>query len=99
MKKIKVNILTVNGIINCEAYKTQYKNVVIVKNPKTGRYSITHYQTGTNLSTDYKVYNTLNQTKLDLEKVVNEARPKIQKNIKTLKVRCNQINNGEVWKS
>ena len=75
-------------VIKKPCYKTEYKNIVIVK-LKDRCYSITHYQTG--YAIEYNRYTSKQKALVSLDDVINRTRECLKRNnIKSLKQYCKQ---------
>lgn len=87
---MQILICTSEGLKKVKAYKTKYKNVVIVYIDDVKLYSITHYQTGLGISR--KKYKTKKKAFDDLERVIEKDREELNKIIRSIKGRTKRIN-------
>ena len=75
-------------VIKKPCYKTNYKNIVIVKLDNKC-YSITHYQTG--IAITYDRYTSKQKALINLDDVISRTREIFKRNnIKSLKQYCKQ---------
>lgn len=75
-------------VVKKQCYKTNYKNIVIVK-LENRCYSITHYQTG--VAIEYTRYTSKQKALVSLDDVIHKVREELERNnIKSLKQYCKQ---------